>query len=75
MRVVVIGGGGHGSVVIDIIEKLPQFTLVGILDSNLDPGTRILGHEVLGPPESIAVLVQDHNIQGVLIAVGDNWTR
>jgi sugar O-acyltransferase (sialic acid O-acetyltransferase NeuD family) len=75
VRVVVIGGGGHGSVVIDILEKLPQFTLVGIVDSNLDRGTRILGYEVLGPPESIAEIVHDHSIQGVLIAVGDNWTR
>ncbi len=29
--------GRHGSVVIDIIEKLPQLTLVGILDSKLTP--------------------------------------
>lgn len=75
MRVVVIGGGGHGSVVIDIIEKLPQFTLVGVLDSKLPTGTFLLGYEVLGPPDSILELVQNYNIQGVIIAVGDNWTR
>lgn len=75
MRVVVIGGGGHGSVVIDIIEKLPQYTLVGILDTKLDAGTRVMGHEVLGPPESIAEIVHEYRIDGVLIAVGDNWTR
>ncbi len=44
VRVAVIGGGGHGSVVIDIIEKLPQYTLVGILDSKLPPGTLNLGY-------------------------------
>jgi sugar O-acyltransferase (sialic acid O-acetyltransferase NeuD family) len=75
VRVVVIGGGGHGSVVIDIIEKLPQFTLVGILDSKLTPGTHHLDYEVLGPPEAIQELVKNYNIQGVIIAVGDNWIR
>lgn len=75
MRVVVIGGGGHGSVVIDILEKLPQFTLVGVLDSNWSPVSRLRDYEFLGPPESIQTLAQQHNIQGVFIAVGDNWTR
>jgi len=75
VRVAVIGGGGHGSVVIDIIEKLPQFTLVGILDSKLPPGTLILGYPVLGTPDSIKEIACIHDIEGVFIAIGDNWTR
>jgi len=63
LRVAINGGGGHGSVVVDIIEKLPQFTLVGILDSRLKLGQRILGYEVLGLPESIQAQIQNHNIQ------------
>lgn len=75
MRIAIIGGGGHGSVIADIIEKLPQFILVGFLDARYEPGLQILGYEVLGTPETLPLQIRKHDIQGIVIAVGDNWTR
>ncbi len=75
MRVAIIGGGGHGSVVANIIELLPQFTLSGFLDARFEPGMNILGYEVLGTPDSLSLQILKHQLQGIVIAVGDNWTR
>ncbi len=75
MRLAMIGGGGHGSVVANIIEVLPEFTLVGILDSQLPAGSQVLGYEVLGSPVAIQAISLAHDIQGVIVAIGDNWTR
>jgi sugar O-acyltransferase (sialic acid O-acetyltransferase NeuD family) len=75
VRIAIIGGGGHGSVVADILEKLPQFTLAGFLDARLEPGTSIHGYEVLGQPDSLSLQILKHQLQGIVIAVGDNWTR
>ena len=75
MRVAIIGGGGHGSVVADIIEKLPQFNLIGFLDARHEPGSKILGYEVLGTPDSLTLQILQHDLQGIVIAVGDNWIR
>ena len=75
MRVAIIGGGGHGSVVADIIERLPQFTLAGFLDARLEPGSKILGYEVLGTTDTLTLQILKHDLQGIVIAVGDNWTR
>jgi len=75
VRVAIIGGGGHGSVVANIIEALPQFTLVGFLDVRFESGMNILGYEVLGTPESLTLQILKHQLEGIVIAVGDNWTR
>lgn len=77
MRIAVIGGGGYGKVIIDIVEKAPpgQFTLLGILDSRLPMGERVLGYEVIGRESDLPTLMAERLLQGVVIAVGDNWLR
>jgi sugar O-acyltransferase (sialic acid O-acetyltransferase NeuD family) len=75
MNVAVIGGGGHGRVIIDMIEKAGELNLVGILDANISPGEEVLGYRVLGPDSDIASLVESHGIEAVVVAIGDNWVR
>ena len=61
--------------VIDIVERSGQFTLLGILDAQLAPGETVLGYEVLGSDRDVSKVLQERHVEGVVIAVGDNWTR
>lgn len=75
MNVAVIGGGGHGRVIIDMIEKAGELNLVGILDAQISPGKEVLGYRVLGSDSDIGSLAESHSIAGVVVAIGDNWVR
>jgi sugar O-acyltransferase (sialic acid O-acetyltransferase NeuD family) len=75
MKTVIIGGGGHGRVIIDIVEKAAELKLVGIIDAQLPIGERILGYEVIGREKDLPQLIAERRIRGVVIAIGDNWVR
>ena len=75
MNVVILGGGGHGRVVIDIVEKAGRFRLLGVVDAVVPVGQAVLGYEVLGRDADLSRLVERHPIEGIVIAVGDNWAR
>lgn len=52
-KIVLIGAGGHGSVILDLMTLLPQFEVVGLLDENTAlHGKVIAGVPVLGSPAS-----------------------
>jgi FlaA1/EpsC-like NDP-sugar epimerase len=75
-RIVIIGAGGHGLVVSDMIlsARDSQFTLdiVGALDDNPALiGTRILDVPVLGTRELLPRIAHD----AVIVAIGDNIRR
>jgi sugar O-acyltransferase (sialic acid O-acetyltransferase NeuD family) len=63
--VLVFGGGGHAKAVIDLLLSLDQYTLAGILDDRLSPGTRVLGVPVLGTRALLPILKE----RGVPMAV------
>jgi acetyltransferase EpsM len=74
-RIVIIGAGGHGLVVADILlaarASLP-LDIVGALDDNPAlTGTRILDVPVLGTTELLPRLAHD----AVFLAIGDNARR
>ena len=46
--IILIGGGGHGKVVIDAIKKDNQFAIHGIVDTIIPKGESVLGINVLG---------------------------
>ena len=47
-KIIVVGGGGHGKVVIDAIKKAGEFNIHGIVDARLPKGASVLGIPVLG---------------------------
>jgi sugar O-acyltransferase (sialic acid O-acetyltransferase NeuD family) len=75
MQVAVIGGGGQGKVIIDILEKMEGMRIAGILDPMLPLQASVLGYEVLGRDEDLPRLVAEGVVQGVVVAIGDNWRR
>jgi sugar O-acyltransferase (sialic acid O-acetyltransferase NeuD family) len=48
---VVVGAGGHGRVLLDLLAARPGFRIAGFLDAQLPEGTLINGTAVLGPDD------------------------
>ncbi|CAN5149414.1 acetyltransferase [soil metagenome] len=74
-RIVIVGSSGHAKVVIDIVRKQGVHELVGLVDRFRPVGESTFGFDVLGTEADLPRLVRSHGIRGVLIAIGDNWSR
>lgn len=47
-KIVIVGGGGHGQVCIDLLRRYPQYKLAGVVDDGMTVGQDVLGVPVLG---------------------------
>lgn len=74
-NIVLIGGGNQAHYTIDIIEKEGKYNIVGIIDSIHEVGSDRFGYKILGRQENISQLIEEHNIEGGVISIGDNWSR
>lgn len=75
-RALILGAGGHGRVVLDILLQAARVTPVGFLDDNADVhGRRIDGVPVLGAIDDLPEIAQRMQCSGVVIAIGDNGVR
>lgn len=71
-RIIIIGAGGHGKVMADLVSMLHEYTLIGFADSSLETGTTVIGNaNVLCKPEEVNAQVADYFI----VAVGNNDIR
>lgn len=72
LRVACAGAGGHARVVADAVLLLERHEFVGFLDDDSKlSGGAILGFPVLGPIAAWA----DHDIEGIIPAIGANAAR
>jgi sugar O-acyltransferase (sialic acid O-acetyltransferase NeuD family) len=75
MQVVIIGAGGHGKVVLDILRAAGQHEPVGFVDSFADrAGTTFAGLPIFGTSNVLPKLRQQ-NIRGAIVAIGDCRAR
>jgi sugar O-acyltransferase (sialic acid O-acetyltransferase NeuD family) len=75
MDVVILGAGGHGRVVLDIIQQAKKHKPIGFLDNNKAlHGRRVDGLPILGGLERLPEL-KERGIAGGLVAIGDNGVR
>jgi sugar O-acyltransferase (sialic acid O-acetyltransferase NeuD family) len=63
--VIVIGGGGHAKICIDILRTMGTFKIAGIVDGNLPVGSEVLGIPVIGTDADL----QQFHADGVQLAV------
>jgi UDP-perosamine 4-acetyltransferase len=76
MDVAIIGAGGHGRVVLDIIRAGKKYTAIGFLDANSSlAGTRVSGIPVLGAVNQLPRLRQHQTIRAAVVAIGDSRVR
>jgi sugar O-acyltransferase (sialic acid O-acetyltransferase NeuD family) len=75
-RVLILGAGGHGRVVLDILLQRAHHNVAGFLDNNAAiHGRRIDGIPVIGMIDDLAMIADEHNCDGVIVAIGDNGVR
>ena len=72
--ILIFGAGGHGKVIIDIVEKQDKFHIIGMTDCKKKKGDVVYGYPIVG---DINVLEQAEyaQINEGIVAIGDNWTR
>jgi UDP-perosamine 4-acetyltransferase len=76
-KIVLLGGGGHARVVIDLIRISGIYEIIGILDSQLEVGSSVSGISVLGNDTLLSDLY-NKGIRNACIAIGsvkDNSRR
>ena len=71
-RVIVVGGGSSGSLLIDVYQNLKSkpFAIIGIIDD--DPAKKdgnIQGIPILGNNEKLLELIQKHEISDIIVAI------
>jgi len=67
-EIILLGGGGHCKSVIDIIEELQEFKIVGIVDRKDLIGSEVLGYPVIASDEDIEKLALSYKY--ALVTVG-----
>src|SRR6059036_3442289 len=75
MNILIVGSSGHAASVIDLAERSGSIRIAGLPDRCKDRGTQLQGYEVLGGEENIGEFCSDRKIDGVAVAIGDNWGR
>lgn len=76
-RIILLGGGGHAKVLIDLIRVSGLYEIIGILDSQLEVGSSVSGISVLGNDDLLRELYAKR-IENACIAIGsikDNSKR
>jgi PglD N-terminal domain len=66
----VFGGGGHGRVLLDVIERQGRYRVAEVLDDGLAPETMVGSVPVSGGREGLAGL-RERGIHTGMIAIGD----
>lgn len=74
-KIVIVGSSGHAKVIIDIVRQEGKYEIAGLLDRFRDVGEETMGCQVLGQEEDLPTLVNEHGIEGALVAIGDNFVR
>lgn len=64
--VIVVGGGGHAKMCIDVIQQSKQFTIRGIVDPNLTVGMMVCGVPVLGGEDLLEGLLAKGDLFAVV---------
>lgn len=73
--VLVYGSGGHGRVILDILNRTGQYDVRGVIDD--DPGkvgSEINGYRIIGAWQDVLRLRRDIPA-AIVLAIGDNYIR
>ena len=74
-RVVLIGGGGHGKVVLDALLESGR-DVAGFIDDDPEKaGGQVLQFPILGPSSALRDLALRFHFEEVIVAIGDNYIR
>ena len=73
--ILVVGAGGHAKVVLDVLERMGIYEIVGLLDDNADrQGAVHAGYKVIGVLATLSRF-RDQGVRGAIMALGHNVRR
>lgn len=74
-KIVIIGAGGHGRVMLDVLQKQNTVKIVGFVDDNPQlKNQQIHGVQVIGTTADLPIFAAS-GIEGFLVALGNNTVR
>jgi sugar O-acyltransferase (sialic acid O-acetyltransferase NeuD family) len=73
-NIIVVGASGHSKVVVDILENMGEWNIIGYIDS-FKTEKEFFGYPILGTEKNIPEICKKFNIYGGIVTIGDNWTR
>jgi len=71
----IIGSSGHSRVIIDIVEKLNVYNIIGLIDPFKTVGDTTFSYNILGDNDVIPELLAKYNNLKFFVAIGDNYVR
>lgn len=74
-NILIYGASGHAKMIIDVIKKNKSHNIIGFVDTYKPLGYQLSGYKVIGHLEHLKQLTIDLDIDGIIIAIGDNFTR
>lgn len=77
-KIIILGGGGHAKVLIELIRLEDKYDIEGILDYQLEKGVVISGVPVIGKDDLLPGILERDRISNACIGVGsirDNSLR
>jgi len=74
-RIIVYGASGHAKVLLDTLERMGEYEIVGLIDDNVKLlGREVFGHRVLGDGRILGE-VKDLGVEAGIVGIGDNKIR
>ena len=74
-NILIYGASGHSKMIVDILDKNKDYSISGYIDSYKPINEQIYGYTVLGNLSHLNDIIVKHNIEGIIIGIGDNYTR
>jgi sugar O-acyltransferase (sialic acid O-acetyltransferase NeuD family) len=74
-NVIFWGSSRHAKYSIDILEREGKYSLACLYDPTKDEDSSLYDYPVYGRSHDFAELVQRHDVQAGLVAIGDSWIR
>jgi sugar O-acyltransferase (sialic acid O-acetyltransferase NeuD family) len=74
-NIIVVGSSGHAQAIIEAIQRENRYRIAGVVDTFKPVGYSCFGHPVLGDELQLPEIVRQNEIDGAIVAIGDNWVR
>lgn len=74
-NILIYGASGHSKMIVDIFHKKKDYNISGYIDCFKSINEKIYGYAVLGNLSHLTDIILKHNIEGIIIGIGDNYTR
>jgi sugar O-acyltransferase (sialic acid O-acetyltransferase NeuD family) len=75
MNVIIIGAGGHGRVVLDILTAMGTHQTVGFIDADPQLAGKAIGDVPILGQANLLPKLKSQKVKGAIVAIGDNHAR